>query len=353
MSTVTTYNNAECFITLTSETAFTVPSYNSRNNITFKNASAAACTLTAFGTETIDGASTYALPGYSSVKMVRGDSGWVIVGGYDALSGDFAITNDTDASLAGAGSITTAGGIYATKKLVTGLTTDSTSTTTGALLVAGGAGIAKAVFMGTTANVAGVVNADATTEATTGGAGSVVCDGGIYAAKRIITNTSFVSTGAAITSGSGTGLTVNETAIMRRVIHKVTVDYTAFAAAATTGDKAICVLPAKTRLLGIYGDVTTKFVGGAITAATLGLGISAGGVEVLAASDVFTAAVTLGLTDAQLGTAMTRAAAIQGGYVPSFTATTTLTARITTTTANTNALTQGSVTFYLITEVLP
>lgn len=86
MSSVTTYNNAECFITLASETAFTVPSYNSRNVLTIKNASAAACTLTAAGSETIDGASTYSLDGYCAVKLVRGDTEWVAVAGYDALT---------------------------------------------------------------------------------------------------------------------------------------------------------------------------------------------------------------------------------------------------------------------------
>lgn len=88
MSSVTTYNNAECFITLTGETTFTVPSYNSRNAVTVKNASLPTCTLSFTGAETADGATSYTLYGKCAVKFVRGDSEWVIVSGYDTLGGD-------------------------------------------------------------------------------------------------------------------------------------------------------------------------------------------------------------------------------------------------------------------------
>jgi hypothetical protein len=118
-------------------------------------------------------------------------------------------------------------------------------------------------------------------------------------------------------------------------------------------DKTIATLPAKTRLVGIYADTTTKYIGGAVTAATLIVGKSVGGNEYVASHDVFTAAVTKGLADADLGTSINRANAIQDGDLPSFTATTNINVRLTTVTANTNALTQGSTTYYLITERLP
>ncbi len=164
---------------------------------------------------------------------------------------------------------------------------------------------------------------------------------------------SVVIAGPTIIAGSGTGLTVAETGCVRRLTYKATTTYLAFAAAATTGDKAICILPPKTRVTACYADTTTKYIGGNISATTLRLGISAGGVEVIASHDVFAAAVTKGLADADMGTSMTRAAQIQGGYTPSFTANTTLTARITTTSNNTNVLTQGSTTWYIETELLP
>lgn len=156
-----------------------------------------------------------------------------------------------------------------------------------------------------------------------------------------------------VTPGSGTGLSVIEQGAPTRAVHKVTVTYAALAAAAVTADKTIATLPAKTRLVSIIADTTTKYIGGAVTAATLIVGKSAGGNEYIVSHDVFTAAVTKGLADADLGTSITRAGAIQGGDLPSWTATTAVTVRLTTTTANTNALTQGSTTYYLVTETMP
>ena len=157
----------------------------------------------------------------------------------------------------------------------------------------------------------------------------------------------------AITAGSGTGITVNNVGEVRRLVYSVTATYAAFSAAATTADKTIATLPAKTRLVGIVADCTTAFTGGAVSAASLKIGSSAGGTQFLALSDVFTSAATYGLADADLGTALVRSAAVLGGTLPSWSSTTTVNARITTTTANTNALTAGSVTVYLVCEVYP
>ncbi len=46
-------------------------------------------------------------------------------------------------------------------------------------------------------------------------------------------------------------------------------------------------------------------------------------------------------------------AAIQGGYIPNWTGTQIINARLTTTTNNTSGLTAGSVTFYIVTDVFP
>jgi len=153
-----------------------------------------------------------------------------------------------------------------------------------------------------------------------------------------------------ITIGSGTGLTVDSTGNVNRQVYKVTVTYLALAAAATTADKVIGTLPAKTKIVGVYADTTTKYIGGAVTATALILGTTTGGAELIATHDVFAAAIMRGLVDADMGSLMTRAAAIQGGTLPSWTATNDISVRITTTTANTNVLTQGSTTFYIITE---
>jgi len=175
--------------------------------------------------------------------------------------------------------------------------------------------------------------------------------GGTYVEKFAVDNTGLVySTPIAITAGSGTGLTVNSTGNVNRQVYKVTVTYAGFSAAATTADKTIATLPAKTKIVGFYADTTAAFTGGAVSATALTVGKSAGGVEYIATHDVLSAAIVRGLADADMGTELTRAAAIQGGAIVNWAATTTVSARITTTTANTNALTAGSVTFYIVTE---
>lgn len=159
--------------------------------------------------------------------------------------------------------------------------------------------------------------------------------------------------GPVLTPGSGTGLTVVNSGEVRRQTYKVTVTNAAFSAAAKTADVTLATLTAKSRLVGIVMDVTSTFSGGGETVASMKVGSSAGAADILAASDVFTAAARFGLLDADLGTAMVRSAAIQGGFLPSWTTTTIISARLTTTTNNTSGLTQGSATFYLTVEVMP
>lgn len=152
-----------------------------------------------------------------------------------------------------------------------------------------------------------------------------------------------------ITAGSGTGLTVNDAGSIRVLNYTVTLTFAGLAAAALTADHVIATLPAKTKLIGIYADTTTKYVGGAVAAALLRVGKTTGGQEYVLDHDVFTAAVTKGLSDADLGTSINRANAVQGGDLPSWTATTDISVRITTVGANTDQLTQGSTTYYLTT----
>lgn len=159
--------------------------------------------------------------------------------------------------------------------------------------------------------------------------------------------------GPAITKGAiVSGYTLNDSGSVRRLTYKATTTFTWFSTAGTTADKTLCTLPAKARIVAVYADTTIKYVGGAVATCTLKLGSTVGGAQILAVHDVFTAAVTKGLADADLGSSMTRAAAIQGGFLPSFTATTTVTAEMITTGANVSALTQGSTTWYIECEVL-
>ena len=154
-----------------------------------------------------------------------------------------------------------------------------------------------------------------------------------------------------ITAGSGTGITVNSTGNVNKQVYQVTTTYAAYSDIDTKKGIVIATLPAKTKITGVYADTTVAYTGGAVTAATLVVGVTAeDGAEIIASHDVKTAAVVKGLADADMGSAMTRAAAIQGGYLPSWTGTTAVYATISTTGGNTNALTAGSTTFYIETE---
>ena len=170
--------------------------------------------------------------------------------------------------------------------------------------------------------------------------------------KMAITKDGYLGlTTANITVGSGTGITVNSTGHVNSQVYEVTTAYGAYTDSDTTKGIVICTLPAKTKIVGVYADTTAAYTGGAVSATTLRVGITAeDAAEIIADHDVKTAVVTKGLADADMGTSLTRAAAIQGGYLPNWAGTTAIYATINTTTANTEALTAGSTTFYIETE---
>jgi hypothetical protein len=178
--------------------------------------------------------------------------------------------------------------------------------------------------------------------------------GGVYAG-----NLNYTQSG--ITVGSGTGVTVNATANLRRSVYKVTVDRTNCVAAAVTCDVTIMTLPAKTVVVAVYANVTTAFACSATcTSSTLSatLGTAAGGTTLLVSYDIDAGTGVYGDVDTELGTDLTRATAVQGGKVYSFSATQIISARITSGTGNlgngsvTN-LSQGSITYYIVTEIMP
>ena len=156
-----------------------------------------------------------------------------------------------------------------------------------------------------------------------------------------------------ITNPNVTGVSAGVT------LQKVTVPYTAFVTAGVTSDVAVMTLPPKTQIWSVMADLTTTYACASVcTTGTLSmmLGTSAGGSQVLAAAlDMDAAVAQFGDADAELGSGMTRAAAIQGGLFGSWTAATTLTMRLTSGTGNIGTgsatnLSQGSVTFYVLTR---
>jgi hypothetical protein len=85
--------------------------------------------------------------------------------------------------------------------------TDATSTATGALQVAGGFGLAKALWVGGLANVAGVLTAANTTDASSSTAAGTIVSGGLAVAKKLNVGTSAIIGGALQIGGAFTGAT--------------------------------------------------------------------------------------------------------------------------------------------------
>lgn len=169
---------------------------------------------------------------------------------------------------------------------------------------------------------------------------------------------SLVASGALITQGSATGLTITNPGSIREQVYKVNVGPTAFVCAATTCDLTIGTLPNdNVQIVHVFAQLVTTFACTATcTSSTLSLllGKGAGGAEYLASFDADAAAGIFGDADAEMGTLLTRAAAIQGG---TFTGSTqAIVLRLTSGTGNigngsaTN-LSQGSIFIWVTTRV--
>ena len=133
----------------------------------------------------------------------------------------------------------------------------------------------------------------------------------------------------------------------------------AFAAAALTADCTIATLPAGMQLKQVYAEVTAGFTCSGTCTGTkvVQCGTAVAGVEVLAAGFTVAAAGVAGDADAELGSGLVRAAAIQAGLLGSWSATTPISCRFTSGTGNwgngaTTFVNAGSITFTLVTEQL-
>jgi len=175
----------------------------------------------------------------------------------------------------------------------------------------------------------------------------------------LVTAPAVVSSAAQITAGSATGLTITSPGTIRTQVYKVNVGPTAFVCAAVTCDLTIGTLPAaNVWTTNVTAQLVTTFACAATcTTSTLSfiVGKGAGGAEYLASFDADAAAGFFGDADAELGTLMTRAAAIQGGTFSS--GTQALVLRLTSGTGNigngtvTN-LSQGSIFIWVTTTVI-
>ena len=154
-----------------------------------------------------------------------------------------------------------------------------------------------------------------------------------------------------ITAGSGTGISVTNTGSLNMTVYTVSANYVAFTDTDTTKGLVIATLPAKTKIKAIYADTTAAYTGANISAANLAVGITAeGGNTLILEHGVLSGTVTKGLANADMGSAMSAAALIQGGYLPSWSGTTAIYATLLTVGENTDKLATGATTFYIITE---
>jgi hypothetical protein len=174
--------------------------------------------------------------------------------------------------------------------------------------------------------------------------------------------TSYVETtlNVGFRSGESPQLTFQNTTLVTQVAQmvssrktvKVTIPYSALAGfAALSAQLAIATIPARARVVSVIADTTTGFSGGAIATITASVGRSASGVQFIATHSV-AAAGTKGLIDADMGTELTRAAAVQGGAIASWTIATNVYVSFVSTGANLNAATAGSLDLYFTLDLM-
>lgn len=139
-------------------------------------------------------------------------------------NGTLTLNDSTNASDKDSGALIVEGGVGIEKDVFIGLglnvggavnvdsTTNSSSTTTGALIVDGGLGLANNLFMGGNLDVSGTAHIDDETDSSSAVTGALVVDGGIGVAKKVFigdtTGSTSKDSGALIVEG-GVGIEEN------------------------------------------------------------------------------------------------------------------------------------------------
>jgi hypothetical protein len=152
---------------------------------------------------------------------------------------------------------------------------------------------------------------------------------------------------------ASTGRDVYYNGDVRRGYYKVAVSDAGWTKpAATTEDLTILTLPAKARVTSVIADTLYSYYIDGASTVNLRVGVTTGGQEWILDHDVSTSAVTKGLADADLGTSINRANAVQGGHIPNWTTTTAVKARLTSSSANLTGLVAGQTFYYITVEFL-
>jgi hypothetical protein len=144
-------------------------------------------------------------------------------------------------------------------------------------------------------------------------------------------------------TGTSPGGSVWNVSKVYTYIHKISRTHADLTAAATTEDETVWTIPAKTRVLSVVADVTTPFTGGTVSAVAVTCGSTAGGNNYLVSFDALSGAITRGDALAEMGAGLTDGV----GHVPSWSGTTVVSCRFTTTGGNAVDLTAGEIYVYL------
>jgi uncharacterized protein YjbI with pentapeptide repeats len=110
------------------------------------------------------------------------------------------------------------------------------------------------------------------------------------------------------------GVTTMSIGSVGRQTARVQLSTSAFITAGTTSYVYVITTPPKARIVGVVADTTVPYSGLSGTI-TLGVGSIGAQRDLLLDHDVKTAAVTKGLADADLGTSLARATAVEGGVL--------------------------------------
>ena len=140
---------------------------------------------------------------------------------YNTSTDVLTLGGATDASSSTTGTLIVTGGVGVAKKLYVGTdlvvtanttlsgTTDSSSSTTGAVIISGGVGVAKKLYVGTDLVVTTNTTLSGTTDSSSSTTGAVLVTGGVGVAKKLYVGTDLSVAGDATFTGNVTFLGAN------------------------------------------------------------------------------------------------------------------------------------------------
>ena len=204
ITTVSTSNTFNEFRTTFNDTANLVNSFTGGTGAIFAN------TITTANGITVSTLTSGRVPLVSTAGLIVDDSNLT----YNTSTDVLTLGGSTDASSSTTGTLIVTGGVGVAKKLYVGTdlavtsnttlsgTTDASSSTTGAVIVTGGVGIAKKLYVGTDLAVTANTTLSGTTDASSSTTGAVIVTGGVGIAKKLYVGTDLNVTSNTTLSGT-------------------------------------------------------------------------------------------------------------------------------------------------------